>query len=317
MTNYHYFKGRYEGTNPVRGRREDIRPVGSRRRTWERLVHIDDAYGVADRDVPLVMYAEDTLTIQASWMTPSIGSFMTTYLPSGFSVSKQYNTLWVKINGKQYPLAPRERLPAPCKVYITSKAREYQDSNPKTNFYIPDYFLPLMVDGNTYKPLYETLLVKRVNRQRAAELRGRITPFVEFCTSLLRLSDGVLRWEVIKEYHPKIASDHWLPRGDYILSKHHEAGRNLKVLLSASSDDYLKILCNLAAQKDSLLCLVSRAGGPPSNWLSPGPFDVHFNTTALERFLYRLHDNDEENIYDLVETPVTENKQTNVVGYAK
>jgi len=63
MKNYHYFKGRYESTNPIRGRKEDIRPVGSRRRTWERLVHIDDAYGVADRDVPLVMYAEDTLTI--------------------------------------------------------------------------------------------------------------------------------------------------------------------------------------------------------------------------------------------------------------
>jgi len=162
MMNRYTFEGiknLYESIKPIRGRSADIRPLGDRRRDWERVEKIDeDTYAYHLYQTNCVTIKRDnsiTLTTNG-WNSISTAEFMTSWSP--FIVMRKSRVLWAFINGVYIPLLKP----------LTIRRDEH-------NRLVPDEV---------------TYLVRVLNKQRTKEARKLFDPFLKFSKSILKLSDG-------------------------------------------------------------------------------------------------------------------------------
>ena len=98
-------KGLYDSIKPIRGRSKDFRPLGDRRRDWERVEKIDeDTYAYHLYNTHCVTIRRDnSITLNPNgWHSISTAEFMTSWSP--FIVMRKNRVLWALINNVYIPL---------------------------------------------------------------------------------------------------------------------------------------------------------------------------------------------------------------------
>lgn len=204
MTTKHYerFKSKYETTKPIRGRVEEVRPIGGRRRTWECLTKEDrpdgEWYGAMLYNTNVVMYGPNGEIELSSggWNTPSTAEFMTLHSP--FTVTKNNRKLWVYCN-KETHLLPKDT-PLKIKPVVTKLVGSEDGSK---------------IQGFHYEvENIQTMRQRVVNRTASNAIRKRIKPFIDFSTTMLKLSDGWLMNATIEPYEI-VEGATWHPLYDF------------------------------------------------------------------------------------------------------
>lgn len=183
---YEFYKNKWHGTKPIRGRAVDTRPIDHYRRyrdweTIERLISVktdgtqEEVYACHLYDTDVVKYYPDGsigLRIN-SWATPSTADFMNTHSP--FYACKRYGKIWVYPRGhgaeEAYPI------PENGEVRMVMGADGY---------YKPD--TPLKIEKVV------------VDRTKAKEARERIKPFIDWAKSFNRLTDGWVMHETREQF---------------------------------------------------------------------------------------------------------------------
>ena len=218
-------KSVYDATKPIRGRSADIRPLGDRRRDWERVEKIDeDTYAYHLYQTNCVTIKRDnsiTLTTNG-WNSVSTAEFMTSWSP--FVVMRKSRVLWALINGVYIPILK------PLTVQVDENGR--------------------------YAPEPTTYLVKVMNKQRAKEARKLFDPFLKFSKSILKLSDGWINYETREQVHQE--------RLDNLVAKGIYDTKSFSMWETYTSTDesmYMMMLCELT---DSIRPIESR-GKPRSS----------------------------------------------------
>ena len=175
---YKHYQAKYNNTVPIRGRAEDVRPIGERRRTAECIT--TKKYPCGQVSYCATLYNTDVveyhnngqITLRTNgWQTPSTAEFM--HIHSPFSVWKQNNKLWAHVN------TPEGRKAYPIGESLTFEMVEGSDRH--------------------YQPINRVLINKRVvDRAKAKAAREPLQPFLAWCKSFLTMSDGWLMHETRK-----------------------------------------------------------------------------------------------------------------------
>lgn len=181
---YEWYKTRYNDTKPIRGRAEDVRPIGKRRRDWELLVKEDRAdgvwYGARLYRTNVVMYGPNgQMELRTDdWTTPSTADFISSHSP--FRANKTRGHIWVKLNGINIPVAK-------------SGATKFRHM---TDAWVLDQEL--------------ILKQKVVDRSKSKQVRDRIRGFINYANTMLKLSDGWVRADTIAQWRRlDEGSDNW------------------------------------------------------------------------------------------------------------
>ena len=93
VTSYTEAKAKYDSVKPIRGKNDDIRPLGDRRAQHMRIVKIDDTYACRLYSTDVATFHKDGRAVfnTGGWDTTSTANFMTSCTPSGWWVSKRNN----------------------------------------------------------------------------------------------------------------------------------------------------------------------------------------------------------------------------------
>jgi hypothetical protein len=229
---YKHYQAKYNNTVPIRGRAEDVRPIGERRRSAECITM--KKYPCGQVSYCATLYNTDVveyhnngqITLRTNgWHTPSTAEFMHTHSP--FSVWKQDNKLWA-------------RVPTPdgVKAYPIGESLTFE-----------------MVDGaigaQFYQPINTVLINKRVvDRVKAKVAREPLQPFLAWCKAFLNMSDGWVMHETRK------AALGWEQRengGAMYMPLAKSGDRDLYRALDGQmeiipEDNYLQVLCSMAPE---------------------------------------------------------------------
>lgn len=264
--NYEIIKHKYENTKPIRGRSIDIRPAGKRRRDWELIVRTERGYAYRLHNTNCVEFTEDgkLLIRSGGWTTVGTGKFINDYAP--LACGKRYNALWVGIDNTWTGNAVTHNypdrwlwLPIPAKGEITFTWDETQQK------YVLD---PVKIQ------------VRTVNRKRANEARKRVKPLLNYCMSILKLSDGGVMRELM------YSTPH-IPEAAFVLNP---------------DEDMTPAFINI----------VRRTQTRGVDW----PRQInYYSPNAVKRTLYRMHDNLAPEIYDHEWIDPSSKMPTNHVGY--
>jgi hypothetical protein len=222
---YAHFKAKYNNTVPIRGRSEDVRPIGERRRTHELIT--TKKYPCGQVSYCATLYGTDVVEYHnngqvtlrtGGWATPSTADFMHEHSP--FTVWKQDNKLWVRVT-----------TPEGVKAFPVGE----------------ELTIELVDGGPYYQPINKVLINKRVvDRAKAKAAREPLQPFLAWCKSFLAMSDGWVMHETRK------AALGW--------EKHHhndsmfmplETHSDFRLLTEPQmeievEDTYLRVLCSAA-----------------------------------------------------------------------
>ena len=177
---YEFYKNKWVSTKPIRGRTEEVRPIGKRRRDWEKITRKDIGNGEYSYCAKLwgtecVEYLPDgsiKLRIEG-WVTPSTAEFIHEHSP--FVCFKRNNKLWVQVREdagevKNYPLGEGDL-----------------------------HLLPVD-NGARYRPAEPVKIKKQVvNRAKAKEARADVMPFLNWAKTMLKISDGWVMHETMKQ----------------------------------------------------------------------------------------------------------------------
>ena len=181
---YQQIKEQYDTTKPIRGRAEDIRPAGKRRRDWERVVKTEQGYAYQLYGTNCVEFTEEKLILRTGgWTTVGTGKFINDH--ASLVCGKRYNAIWVGILRSEESLTSHNYkddggmlwVPIPAKGEVTftwDSARQR---------YVLD---PVKIQ------------VRTVNRKRANEARKRIKPLLNYCKAMLKLSDGEVQRDMLR-----------------------------------------------------------------------------------------------------------------------
>lgn len=201
-------KNLYDSIKPIRGRAKDFRPLGDRRRDWERVEKIDeDTYAYVLYNTNCVTIKRDnSITLEHNgWNSISTAEFMTAWSP--FIVVRKHRGLWALIN----------------------------------NVYIP-ILKPLTIrrdENDQYVPEFDKYFVKILNKQRARAARTVFEPFLKFAKSMLKLSDGWINYETRSQIRDE--------RLNNLRISNMEVSQFSKWETYATDDDslYMTMLCEL------------------------------------------------------------------------
>jgi hypothetical protein len=225
MINRYTFEGIksvYEGIKPIRGRAVDYRPLGDRRRDWERVEKIDeDTYAYHLYMTHCVTIKRDnSITLNSNgWNSISTAEFMTAWSP--FIVVRKSKVLWALINNVYIPLIK------PLTVRLDENGQ-----------YVPDTTM---------------YLVKVLNKQRAKAARTVFEPFLKFAKSMLKLSDGWINYETRAEVQQE--------RLNNLRISNMEVSQFSKWETYVTADEslYMTLLCELT---DEIRVIESRSKQP-------------------------------------------------------
>lgn len=94
VASYTEAKAKYESVKPIRGKDDDVRPLGDRRAQHMRIVkNDDDSYACRLYSTDVATFHKDGRAVfkTGGWGTTSTANFMTSCTPSGWWVSKLNN----------------------------------------------------------------------------------------------------------------------------------------------------------------------------------------------------------------------------------
>lgn len=171
---YKRMESKWWNTKPLRGRKEDVRPIDKRRRDFETIVKIErdgvTSYGVKLHDTVCIEYFPDgAVTVRCgAWSTPSTADFITRF--SGLRCWKQHNKLWIDVQGKFAP--------------VTSEGVKLKEEPHGNEYYFAE---PIVIQKSV------------VDRAKAKEVREPLQPFLAFAKSFLAMSDGWVMHETCKQ----------------------------------------------------------------------------------------------------------------------
>jgi hypothetical protein len=175
MRNYYQdFKNLYDSVKPIRGRAEDTRPIGARRKDWE-LVEMDgDVVACRLYKTQCVRYYPDgRIGLQADgWHSVTTAEFIHTHSP--WQCFKRNNKLWVIVASETDKYL---HYPIPKKGELQFEIR----------------------DGR-WQPVGEVLIEKRVvNREKSKAARAPYRAFMSWAKVFMKMSDGWLMHETRKQ----------------------------------------------------------------------------------------------------------------------
>lgn len=171
---YEFFRNRYESTKPIRGRAEDVRPLGKRRRDWELLVKEDRAdgvwYGARLYRTNVVMYSPDGRIEfrTGGYASVSTAEFMSAHSP--FRATKTRGQVWVLRGDQKVPI-------------------------------LHDKVVTFKQEGGDWKLATEIKLTQKVvDRSKSKAVRERIKGFEKYATTMLKLADGWVRASTTEQW---------------------------------------------------------------------------------------------------------------------
>lgn len=190
---YQQIKDQYENTKPIRGRSEEVRPAGKRRRDWERVVKTEQGFAYQTHGTNCVEFTETGKLIIRSggWTTVGTGKFINDYGP--VACGKRYNALWVGLD-KVWNNAPTHDHPTEQWLWIPIPAKG------EVTFTWDETRQRYVLDPVKIR-------VRTVNRKRANESRSKLKPLLTYCKTLLKLSDGMARRDDIYTLNPMPSKD--------------------------------------------------------------------------------------------------------------
>ena len=180
---FRHAKLTYDSIVPLRGKRkaQDIRPLGQRRKTWERIIKIDDdtyAYRCYSTDVVTVSRDGSMFINHAGWVSNTTTEFINKYVPTVYAF-RQYGLMWIRVGTKYYPI-------------------------PRTGLQFKDEVLE--TDLKVYK--------KVINREKSKELRKQTADFITFAKTMLPIIDWSQKYNVVGHWptHPytEESRDTWI-----------------------------------------------------------------------------------------------------------
>lgn len=230
---YNEMKRKYENTKPIRGRSEDVRPIGERRRDWERVVQDGEKYGAKLYDTNCVMlYPNGDVEVQINgWDTPSSTAFISQHTPHGLTCYKRYNTVWVETthDHKAYPI--------PYKGKLLFK-------------HTSDGYVPAEIPK---------VMQRVVDRTKSRDVRKTVEPFRNYCRNMLKLADGWLSHDLVKQFQVK--SEHEWMSESITFRSHKFPSWNLRGRISEDTAEQLYQFMATATEDEypNLLVLIAEA----------------------------------------------------------
>jgi hypothetical protein len=307
LSSYNHYKAKYHDTKPIRGRAQDTRPIGQRRRTWEtidkREINGEEVYVCHLYQTDCVAYYPDgSVGLQAgSWATPTTAEFMYTHSP--FTVHKQYGNLWARVHSvgdetKSYPI--------PAQGELRLYAREHEGRV-------------------VYEPKDTIMISKRVvDRNKAKNARAKIQGFIDWAKSFNMLSDGWI-YNDTREQYGKVIAEHWNATWDYGLPEGITMGqwngtyvvpqKAYAHLQTCEDVDYMKIyLAMFCFQRDAHTSKVAKTMAKKDNPnYSINLFDLQFKWDYVKNKIYQLVA-DAVDVTKIDEVEVGSKAMTKVIG---
>lgn len=180
-SSYKWYENKYNTTKPIRGRKEDVRPIGQRRRDWETITSRDveggKSYIAKLYHTDCVEYYPDgSIMVRCGqWSTPTTAEFIHEHSP--FRCFKRHNKLWIDNKGELLPIMGELRM-------------------------------KYLGEDKGFAPHEEIIIKKQVvDRDLAKAARAPLMPFVNFCEAFLKMSDGWLMHDTRMEAGVK--SSNW------------------------------------------------------------------------------------------------------------
>ena len=165
-------KERWESITPIRGRYEDIRPLGDRRKDTQRVVKIDeDTYAYRHHNTDVVTFHADGRIVVDSggYITKTTREFLHIYSP--FIVSRADNMYWVR-------------------PYSSSKSYPVSGTTPVT---LREYSTGWVADARDIRQ-------RVLNREKIKQLRKDIKGFTQSTEELIKITDGWFSSETFREH---------------------------------------------------------------------------------------------------------------------
>jgi hypothetical protein len=198
---YNKVKAHYEDVKPIRGKRasENIRPMGNRVRTWERVV--EDVRVVSGKDETWYgyrLYDTDVVMVSPTgiiefktdaWNTPSTAQFIDyvgrRYMDGVFGGRKYKNKIWV-IGMESYPITG------------------------KTAFNVGGAWNEHYEGMNTVKPI-ETIVerIPVIDRKKMKVAMTPYMPMVNYLNAMLKLTGGLLSFDLRNSMKERVGDNSW------------------------------------------------------------------------------------------------------------
>lgn len=207
---YHEYKALHDSIKPIRGRSEEVRPIGDRRRDHERIEMDGDVVACRLYNTQVVRYYPDgTIGLQCGgWDSPLTADFIHEHSP--WQCFKRHNKLWVMVPSEAEKYT----------YYPVPSGGELRFSH---------------VDGY-WRPEKEVIITKQViDRDKAKANREPFKPFLQWAKAFMALSDGWIMHETRKQATG--GSDY------YRKFMNNEEVR--EAMLSGDDAKYLAALCNM------------------------------------------------------------------------
>jgi len=188
IKHYENIKRHFHNTKPIRGRAEDIRPWGERRKDHLQVIRVlenyegqeVEAYGAKMHNtVVWKIYPNgDTVFSCGGWHTTTTAEFMGNLMPA-FYVHKKYNKLWVTRN------VGTENI---CAVLNEPVLIKWDMTSPETYKHHYRLAKPCVAQQRVIDPL------------KAKAVRAKAKGFKDYVKTMLTLSDGWIAFELVNTY---------------------------------------------------------------------------------------------------------------------
>jgi hypothetical protein len=266
-SSYTWYEAKFNNTKPIRGRSEEVRPIGERRRDWETIISRDvdggKSYCAKLYSTECVEYFPngDIVLRAGDWATPTTAEFIHEHSP--FACFKRYKKLWIQNQDELLPINGELRL-------------------------------KFLGEGSGWKPAEEVVIQQRVvDRDLAKAARAPLMPFINFCEAFLKMSDGWLMHETRVQAGVEINS--W---GNYNHSKLNNTNEESRYEYIATCDEseYLYIMSYILSDvyhaEEKRLAKVESIevnAGQQHSWIRKVEFfDCKYSQTLLRSRIFEL-----------------------------
>jgi hypothetical protein len=210
---YDHYRNKYESIKPIRGRSEEVRPIGERRRDWETIRMEGDVVACCLYQTQVVRYYPDgRIGLRTGgWATNSTAEFMHEHAP--FRVNKKQKHVWISMPDGEFKYVP---VPNKGELVVAKRG-----------------------NGGDFELATPILIRKKiVDRVKIKAERKRLQPFMKWARAFHAMSDGWLMHSTRKQtpgfLNPN-GSPANPPPGDVV----YEA------MLSDDQEKFLFALCNV------------------------------------------------------------------------
>jgi hypothetical protein len=250
---YNKVKAHYEGVAPIRGKRkaENIRPIGYRNRTWERIV--EDVRVVNGKDETWYgyrLYETDVVMVSPTgiiefrtggWESMATAQFIDwigrNYMDRLFGGRKYKNKIWVYTRHGEYPILAKTAFRVG-----TGEIHEHGD-----------------YDFDTIVPM-ETIVQKVpvIDRKKMKEAMKPYMPMIKYLNAMTKLTGGLLSYDLRNNMKLRDGESTWRQSFVYMFSvgceieewlyhRHNaseaEMMKVLDIAENGTEDDWMKLLC--------------------------------------------------------------------------